>query len=197
LFRALNQLRYGGAGVAFSQSFAMQPPWLPDPPRMDRRMPVREEISAPPMTPTLLPMKFRQSLPWQLELAQFLRDLAQWKPEQEATESDFFHQKCRIYNSLIEITPQCDLYDRVLSEYRAFLSLNRFNRESFTDWFLHVTDAVRRSRTIGKEESGRLIEALRTADDPVLRLYVKLLPYFDIASRTLGRREANSEGKTQ
>ncbi len=197
LFRGLNQLRYGSAGISFIESFAIRPSWLPDLPRSNRRAPLRDEPRPMPVPPMPIPLKVRQTLQWQQQLAQFLQELSRWKQDQEAIESDYFHQKCRIYNSLIEITPKCGLFDRILGEYRAYLSVNRFNRESFTDWFLHVTEIVRRSRAMDKEESEQLLEALRTADDPVLRLYVKLLPYFDIASRTIARKETNPDVKSQ
>lgn len=191
LFRRLNQLRYGAAGSSFTRSFAIRPPWLPDFPRSDRRMPARDEPFLTPTPPQPLPLKDRLTLQWQQQLVQYLRELSQWKPEQERLESDYFHQKCRIYNSLIEITPKGNLFDRILSEYCAYLSVNRFNRDSFTDWFLHVSEIVRRSRTMDKEESELLLEALRTADDPVLRLYIKLQPYFDAASKEAARREVD------
>jgi acetyl esterase/lipase len=194
LFRGLHRLGFGGGNEAarYTAAFNYRPAWLPEQgvemPRRGRRQPA-DESKPNPVPPQLLPIKERQTLQWQQQLAAYLRELSEWKPEHEATEADYFHQKCRLYFGLIEVTPDGGLFDRLLGEYSVHLSVNRFNREYFTDWFLHVTDLVRRSRTMDRVESVKLIEALRAADDPMLRLYIKLIPYYEIAAKPLAARQ--------
>ena len=83
--------------------------------------------------PEPLPYEVRQSSWWQYQLSDFLREMAEWKPEHEASPADYFHQKCRLYNELLELSPNSDMRIRMLDEYLAFLEQNRFEGESFIE----------------------------------------------------------------
>jgi len=126
----------------------------------------------------LEPLSFedRQSSEWQYELSDFLREMAEWKPEHEATRADYFHQKCRLFNELLELSPNSEMRLRMIDEYMAFLEQNRFECESFIDWYQHVSDLLRRVRSMKEEEQKMALEALRYSNDYVLQLCVKLMP---------------------
>jgi acetyl esterase/lipase len=126
--------------------------------------------------PEPLPYETRQSSQWQYQLSDFLREMAEWKPEHEASRPDYFHQKCRLFNELLELAPNSDMRLRMLDEYMAFLEQNRFECESFIEWFLHVSDLLRRIHSMREEEKNLSLEALRYSNDPVLQLCVKLMP---------------------
>jgi acetyl esterase/lipase len=126
--------------------------------------------------PEPLPYEFRQSSEWQYQLSDFLREMAEWKPEHEASRADYFHQKCRLFNELLELAPNSDMRIRMLDEYLAFLEQNRFECESFIDWHQHVSDLLRRIRSMREEEKKLSLEAVRYSNDPVLQLCVKLMP---------------------
>jgi hypothetical protein len=123
-----------------------------------------------------LPYEIRQSSEWQYQLSDFLREMVEWKPEHEASRPDYFHQKCRLFNELLELAPNSDMRLRMLDEYMAFLEQNRFECESFIEWFLHVSDLLRRIHSMREEERNLSLEALRYSNDPVLQLCVKLMP---------------------
>src|SRR5262249_23458472 len=89
---------------------------------------------------------------------------------------DYFHQKCRLFNELLELSPNSSMRLRMLGEYMAFLEQNRFDRESFIEWFLHVSDLLRRIRSMEAEEKKLSLEALRYSNDHVLQLCLKILP---------------------
>jgi hypothetical protein len=126
--------------------------------------------------PKPLPYEIRQSSQWQYQLSDFLREMAEWRPEHEASADDYFHQKCRLFNELLELAPNSAMRLRILSEYMAFLEQNRFERKSFIEWFLHVSDLLRRIHSMNAEEKNLSLEALLYSNDPVLQLCVKLMP---------------------
>jgi hypothetical protein len=123
----------------------------------------------------------RKSLAWQYQLSRYLDELSEWKAEHETSEADYFHQKCTIYTTLAAITPKGLLFDRIVEEYLSFLTQNRHNRDSFIEWHLHLNELLRRKPQIEKEAAETLIEAMRTADDAVIRLLIRLQPYFKAA----------------
>jgi acetyl esterase/lipase len=128
-----------------------------------------------------LPLEVRRSSEWQYQLSDFLREMAEWKPEHEASAADYFHQKCRLFNDLLELSPNSSMRLRMLDEYMAFLEQNRFECESFIEWFLHVSDLLRRVRSMEEEEKKLALEAMRYSNDNVLQLCVKLIPVFHAA----------------
>ena len=70
----------------------------------------------------------------------------------------------------------------MLDEYMTFLERNRFMRESFIEWYLHLSDLLRRIRTMEKEEKEVALEELRDSNDQVLRLCVKLMRVLEAPS---------------
>jgi hypothetical protein len=129
------------------------------------------------------PLSFdeRQTSEWQYQLSDFLREMAEWKPEHEASKADYFHQKCRLFNELLELSPNSDMRLRMLNEYMAFLEQNRFECEGFIDWYHHVSDLLRRINSMQEEEKNLSLKALRYSSDHVLQLSVKLIPVIEAA----------------
>jgi acetyl esterase/lipase len=142
------------------------------------KQPTRGKSNKPPE-----PRSFdeRQTSEWQYKLSDFLRSMAEWKPEHEASRVDYFHQKCRLYNELLELSPNSDVRLRMIDEYMAFLEQNRFECESFIDWYMHVSDLLRRVRSMKEEEKKQALEAIRYSNDHVLQLSVKLIPVLEAA----------------
>src|SRR5262249_626670 len=179
LYRGLNRLRYGSSDNPITD---------PKPARRTSGRPgpkprASDQIRDDENTRQELPLEVRRSLKWQYQLSDYLDELSKWKPENERDESDFFHQKCRIYNTLLKIAPKSYLSDKVTGEYLAFLTFNRFNRESFIEWDLHVSELVRYRQAMELEASESLIEAMRTCDDQVIRLTIPFIPYFEMAEK--------------
>jgi hypothetical protein len=131
--------------------------------------------------PEPLSFEERRSSEWQYQLSDFLREMADWKPEHEASKADYFHQKCRLFNELLELSPNSSMRLRMIDEYMAFLEQNRFECESFIEWYLHVSDLLRRIRSMEEEEKKQALKSLQYSNDHVLRLCVKLMPAFNAA----------------
>jgi hypothetical protein len=129
--------------------------------------------------PRPLSFEARQSSEWQYQLSDVLKEMREWRPEHEASMADYFHQKCRLYNELLELSPNSSLRLRMTDEYMAFLEHNRFECESFIGWFLHVSDLLRRIRVMEEEEKNLALKSLRYSNDHVLQLCVKLMPVIE------------------
>jgi hypothetical protein len=144
------------------------------------KQPSRANSNKPPQA---LSFEVRQSSEWQYQLSDFLREMSEWKPEHEATKDDYFHQKCHLFNELLELAPNSSMRLMMIAEYMAFLELNRFERPSFIEWHLHVTDLLRRLRVMEQEERDHALVALRDSNDQVLQLCVKLMPALEAATQ--------------
>src|SRR5262249_6565961 len=128
-----------------------------------------------------LSFEVRQSSEWQDRLSDFFREMGGWKTGHEGSTAGYFHPKMHQFNETREISPNSDIRLRILDEYMAFLEQNRFECESFIDWYLHVSDLLRRIHSMKEEEKRLSLEALRYSNDQTLQLCVKLIPVFEAA----------------
>lgn len=163
LYEKISVLRFGRPDKQSARD--KQPSRGKQPPRTNSNKP-----------PEPLSFEVRQSSEWQYQLSDFLREMSEWKPEHEASKADYFHQKCHLFNDLLELAPNSPMRLNMTSEYMAFLEQYRFERLSFIEWFLHVTDLLRRLRVMEEEERDQALVALRDSNDHVLQLCVKLMP---------------------
>ncbi len=145
------------------------------------KQPARTNLKTKPPTP--LSFEERQSSQWQYQLSDFLSEFSRWKPEHEATKDDYFHQKCHLFNNLLELAPTSRMRLTTIADYMAYLEQNRFDRESFIEWYLHVTDLMRRLRVMEAEERDQAIVALRDSNDQVLQLSVKLMLALEVETK--------------
>jgi hypothetical protein len=100
--------------------------------------------------------------------------MSQWRSEHEASEADFFHQKCVLFHALLDLTPSDVTKERVFNNYLNFLKLNRFQRESLIEWYWKVRELNRRLNTPDKAERAWMLESLSASGDQVLQLMAKL-----------------------
>lgn len=113
---------------------------------------------------------------WQIELTQFLNDLAAWNPSKDESETDYFHGKCEYFMSLMEIIPKsdADTRNRVFSDYISFVSNSQMQRDNRIEWLVQadrLLDAVLDAK--GKERAV-MTETLNNAGNSTLQLYLKL-----------------------
>jgi hypothetical protein len=119
----------------------------------------------------------RRTPQWEARLLEFRNELADWDERTEATEEDYFHQKCVLYWSLLELVPPGATQDQVLADYVAFLRKPTVQQDSPLEWFVHVKDLLdltRRSAPETAPQRAKVLDALRDSGDPVLRLYASL-----------------------
>ena len=180
LYEKISALRLGQAGKQAAMD--KQPARGKQPARANSNKPPEPRTNSN-KPPEPLSFEVRQSPEWQYQLSDFLREMSEWKPEHEATKDDYFHQKCHLFNDLLELAPNSTMRLMMIAEYMAFLELNRFERASFIEWYLHVTDLLRRLRVMEQEERDQALVALRDSNDHVLQLCVKLMPALEAVTQ--------------
>ncbi|HXG67339.1 MAG TPA: hypothetical protein VNO70_19705 [Blastocatellia bacterium] len=77
----------------------------------------------------------RDSFKWQDEVSDFLKDLADWEKEDEQSEEDYFHQKCMLFRTLIQMIPQKATREDVIKDFVGFLNEFDLDRGSRIEWF--------------------------------------------------------------
>src|SRR5262245_51229451 len=123
----------------------------------------------------------RTTLEWNRMLTEFLRAMDAWKPQHENSEADYFHQKSVLFMSLVELTPPGDMRERGLGEYANFCRQNRFQRDSFIEWFFHARMLVLRTDySQSKEDRLWILAAYRNSGDTALKLFADLETMFPI-----------------
>jgi hypothetical protein len=121
----------------------------------------------------------RETLEWKQRLNEFLQELRDWKVLHEASEADYFHQKCVTFGALIELTPSGPMRENLLLEYMAFLRENHFQRESLIEWYFHARELFPRlSYDKGEDGRAKAIEALSNSGDALLQLQAELEKMF-------------------
>jgi hypothetical protein len=86
---------------------------------------------------------------WGRELTDFLASLDEWRPQDEASEADYYHQRTIVYEALVELTPAGPLRDKLLQSYIAFITNSNLQQQSPVEWFWHADSLLDRMRNAG------------------------------------------------
>jgi hypothetical protein len=110
---------------------------------------------------------------WQQQLADYLNLIADWTPDQEASEAIYYHEKCAVYTALIEVVPPGPQNDKILADYVDFISNSGLYQQSPAEWFVEPHTVLDRSQTDSARHS-KVLEAYQRSGNPVLALEVAL-----------------------
>lgn len=77
----------------------------------------------------------RETLDWQTEMDEFLKDMADWTKEDEQSAEDYFHQKCLLLKALIELAPKKGTRENLISKFVEALNDFDLSRGSRIEWF--------------------------------------------------------------
>ena len=116
----------------------------------------------------------RATREWQQQLTDYLNQLADWGPSQEKSEADYYHQKCVIYEALIELIPASPERDKTLQSYLSFVANSNLQQDSPVEWFMHVHSMLERVRATRSGEPVKMLNAFQNSGNPVLALYATL-----------------------
>ncbi len=116
----------------------------------------------------------RASQEWQQQLADYLRQLGEWGPGQEKSEADYYHQKCVVYEALVELIPPGTERDTVLMSYLDFIGNSSLQQQSPAEWFMHAQSMLQRVRLTNSGEPSKLLEGFQKSGNPILSLYATL-----------------------
>jgi hypothetical protein len=116
----------------------------------------------------------RSSQEWQQQLTDYLRQLNEWGPGQEKSEADYYHQKCVVYEALVELIPPGPQRDTIFTAYVDFIGTSSLQQESPVEWFMHAHSMLERVRSTNSGEPGKVLEGFQKSGNPILALYAAL-----------------------
>ncbi len=116
----------------------------------------------------------RSSQEWQQQLADYLRQLGEWGPGQEKSEADYYHQKCVVYEALVELIPPGPQRDTIFTAYVDFIGNSSLQQESPVEWFMHAHSMLERVRSTNSGEPSKVLEGFQKSGNPILTLYAAL-----------------------
>jgi hypothetical protein len=115
----------------------------------------------------------RSTPEWQQQVYDYLSQINDWTPDQEGTETDYFHEKCTVLTALIELVPPGPTNDRIVADYVDFISNSNIYRESPAEWYLEPYTLLERFRP-GNVLRNVLLDAYQRSGNPILNLEVSL-----------------------
>jgi hypothetical protein len=131
----------------------------------------------------------RDALDWRAKLDDFMKDLADWRKEDEKTEEDYFHQKCVLLRGLIEMIPQKTTREEVIRSLMEFLNSYDLQRASRIEWFWQarflLKDIVNVEGPGGSSAANvmahtEVLPILEASKNPILYLYTQAEKLFQI-----------------
>jgi hypothetical protein len=114
----------------------------------------------------------RDTREWQQQLADYLNLIADWTSDQEESDAVYFHEKCLVYTSLLDLVPGPQ-YDKIVADYGDFVSNSSLYRQSPAEWFVEPHALLDRSLTNPALHS-KMLDAFQRSGNPVLALVVAL-----------------------
>jgi len=115
----------------------------------------------------------RSTPEWQQQAIDYLNQLNGWTADQENSEADYYHEKCTVLTTLIELVPRGSESDRVLADYVDFVSNSGLYQQSPAEWFLEPWALLDRFQTNATMRA-KILDAYQQSGNPVLSLEVAL-----------------------
>ena len=88
----------------------------------------------------------RATAEWQQQLADYLNLIADWTHDQEQSDAVYYHEKCLVYTSLLDLVPPGPQSDKILADYVDFISNSGLYQQSPAEWFVEPHTVLDRSR---------------------------------------------------
>jgi len=119
----------------------------------------------------------KESAEWQSQLSELMRALASWGPSDEKSEEDYFHQKCVIYDALINSIPADNQYDglrdELLRDFTSMLGGSQLQKVKPAEWFLHAKILIDRANAATPRERTKLVPLIYNSRSTILHLYIE------------------------
>ena len=116
----------------------------------------------------------RATQEWARQLTDFLKDLADWNSSQEKSEADFYHQKCLVYEALMDLTPPGEQRAATLEAFIGFMNGSNLQQQSPVEWFVHARTLHERMKNTSVAEADKLLDAYQASGSPILALFATL-----------------------
>jgi len=115
----------------------------------------------------------RSTPEWQQQLADYLNLIADWTPDQAESAAVYYHEKCLVYTSLLDLVPSGPEGERILADYVDFVSNSGLYQQGPAEWFVEPHTLLDRSQS-DPARRGRILDAFERSGNPVLALTVAL-----------------------
>jgi len=115
----------------------------------------------------------RTSADWQQQLADYLNLIASWTQDTLESDAVFYHEKCMVYTSLLDLVTMGPLSDKILADFVGFVGSSGLYQQSPAEWWLEPNTLLDRSQN-NPELHSRVLRAFHDSGNPVLVLEVVL-----------------------
>ncbi len=120
----------------------------------------------------------RSTPEWQQQLADYLNLIADWTQDQQESDAAFYHEKCIVYTSLLDLVPTGSQSDRILADYVDFISNSSLYQQSPVEWFVEPHTLLDRAQT-DRARYAKVLAAYQDSGNPVLMLEVAIEKTFN------------------
>ena len=116
----------------------------------------------------------RSTPEWQARLTDYLSELADWTAGQEQSDAIYYHQKCLVFEALLELVPAGPQRDKVVLDFVNFIGNSDLQRQSPVEWFVQAHSVLERVRHSNDSTLSKLSEAYQHSGNSVLALEIAL-----------------------
>jgi len=110
---------------------------------------------------------------WQQQIADYLNLIADWTPDQEGSDTIYYHEKCLVFEGLLDLAPPGSQRDKILAYYVDLIGNSGLYQKSPAEWYVEPHFLLGRFETDAARYS-KVIEAYQNSGNPVLTLEVAL-----------------------
>ena len=84
---------------------------------------------------------------WQQQLADYLNLIAELDPGSAESDAVFYHEKCVVYTSLLDLVPPGPQSDKILADYVDFVGNSGLYQKSPAEWYVEPHTVLDRSQS--------------------------------------------------
>ncbi len=109
-----------------------------------------------------------------------LNDLGAWQQPEGEDAAAYYHEKCTLYEGLVDVAPAGAPRRRLIEDFAAFAASSSLQRDRTGEWFLHVQGMIHRVPFSGDAEKEQALETLARTGNPAMTLYAaieRLIPH--------------------
>jgi len=111
-----------------------------------------------------------KTLEWQQRMRQLLNDIGSWNGSGEASEADFFHQKCTLFETLFNLSQTDATRVEVMLVFANYLKSSSIQEQSRIEWLFHAHSFVKRTQILGVGRV-KIMDVFRNSSSQALQLY--------------------------
>lgn len=115
----------------------------------------------------------RATTQWQQQLADYLNLIAGWTQDSSESDAVFYHEKCQVYISLLDLVPPGAQDDKLLADYVDFIGNSSLYQQSPAEWFAEANTLLVRSQRSAALHAN-VLDAYQRSGNGVLVLAVAL-----------------------